>query len=101
MGMQIPVLVERIEGNGYRARGFEPFAATAEGSTREEALHRLRETIKATLTENQEIVSLDLDAESNPWARIEGIYEGDPLFDEWQQAIADYRKQVDEEMGGR
>ena len=27
--MQIPVLVERVKGNGYRARGVEPFAVSA------------------------------------------------------------------------
>ncbi len=40
--MQIPVLVERVKGNGYRARGVEPFAVSAKGSTREEALAKLR-----------------------------------------------------------
>jgi hypothetical protein len=30
--MQIPVLVERVKGNGYRARGTEPFAKSAKGS---------------------------------------------------------------------
>jgi hypothetical protein len=24
--MQIPILIERVKGNGYRARGAEPFA---------------------------------------------------------------------------
>jgi hypothetical protein len=30
--MRIPVLVERVKGNGYRARGTEPFAISAKGS---------------------------------------------------------------------
>ena len=29
--MQIPVLVERVKGNGYRVRGVEPFAVSAKG----------------------------------------------------------------------
>jgi predicted RNase H-like HicB family nuclease len=36
--MQIPVLVEPIAGDGYRARGTEPFGLSAEGATRAEAL---------------------------------------------------------------
>jgi hypothetical protein len=31
--MQIPVLVEKIKGNGFRARGTEPFAISARGAT--------------------------------------------------------------------
>ncbi len=41
--MQIPVLIESIAGNGYRARGGEPLPLTADGPTREAALHNLRE----------------------------------------------------------
>jgi hypothetical protein len=32
--MQIPVLVERVKGNGYRARGTGPFTVSAKGSSR-------------------------------------------------------------------
>jgi predicted RNase H-like HicB family nuclease len=35
--MQIPVLVERIAKNGYRARSQKPFGVSARGATREEA----------------------------------------------------------------
>jgi hypothetical protein len=30
--MQIPVLLERVKGDGHRARGKEPFAVSARGS---------------------------------------------------------------------
>src|SRR5690242_7695159 len=92
--MQIPVLIERVEGNGYRARGGEPFALTAEGATREEALQRLREVIKSRLAD-AECVSVEVPTTDNPWLRLEGVYKDDPLFDEWQAAIAEYRRQVD------
>ena len=36
--MQIPILIEPIAGNGYRASGGEPLALTADGATHEEAL---------------------------------------------------------------
>jgi hypothetical protein len=36
--MQIPVFIETVARNGYRARGLEPFAFSARGATREEAL---------------------------------------------------------------
>jgi predicted RNase H-like HicB family nuclease len=47
--MQIPALVERVKGNGYRAQGKEPFAVSARGATREEALAKLRAKIQTRL----------------------------------------------------
>jgi predicted RNase H-like HicB family nuclease len=43
--MQIPVLIERIARNGYRAKSMEPLAVSARGATREEALAKLSGTI--------------------------------------------------------
>lgn len=40
--MQIPILIERIESNGYRASGGEPLAFSADGTTQEEALANLK-----------------------------------------------------------
>lgn len=31
----------------------------------------------------------------NPWLKAEGVYENDPLFDAWQEAIAEYRREKD------
>ena len=44
-GMQIPVLIEPVAPNGFRARSGEPLGLTAEGATREEALQKLRELV--------------------------------------------------------
>ena len=32
---------------------------------------------------------------TNPWLSGAGMFRDDPLFDEWQQAIAEYRREVD------
>jgi predicted RNase H-like HicB family nuclease len=56
--MQIAVLVERVKGNGFRARGKEPFAVSARGATREEALAKLRAKIQTRLKNGSEIVGL-------------------------------------------
>ena len=47
--MQIPILIEKVEGNGYRASGGEPLAITAEGGTQEEALANLRKKFQDRL----------------------------------------------------
>ena len=31
----------------------------------------------------------------NPWKRMEGMLADEPLFDEWRQAVEDYRRQRD------
>ena len=41
--MQIPVLVEPVANNGFRARTGEPLPLSADGGTPEEAVRNLRE----------------------------------------------------------
>jgi predicted RNase H-like HicB family nuclease len=93
--MQIPVLVERVKGDGYRARGAEPFAVSAKGSTREEALAKLRAKIQTRLKNGTEIVGLEVGEQAHPLAEFAGMFKDDPLFEDWQKAIAEYRRQVD------
>jgi hypothetical protein len=97
--MQIPVLLEPVAGNGYRARGVEPFGLSAEGATRAEALEKLREQLQSRLRNGTELVSLEVAAlpASNPWVEFAGMFKDDPYFEEWQQAIAENRRKMDED----
>lgn len=95
--MQIPVLIEPVAGTGFRARGGEPLPLTAEGATPDEALQKLRELLQARLTGGTRLVALEVPDDDNPWLKMAGMYKDDPLFDEWQQAIAEYRRQIDED----
>lgn len=97
--MQIPILIERVAGNGYRSRGGEPFDLSAEGASREEVLAKLREQLQARLTKGSELVTLDVAGASgsNPWIEFAGMFKDDPLFEDWQQAIAENRKRFDED----
>jgi len=95
--MQILVAIERVAGNGFRARSGEPFALTAEGATREEALQKVRDLIRNRLAAGLEVVPFEVPAADNPWAAMAGLFRDDPLFEPWQQAVADYRRQVDED----
>lgn len=93
--MQIPVLVERVKGNGYRARGKQPFAVSARGATREEALAKLLAKIQTRLKNGSELVGLEVGPQPHPLAQFAGMFKDDPYFDDWQKAIAEYRRQVD------
>jgi predicted RNase H-like HicB family nuclease len=94
--MKIPVLVEPVKGNGYRARGTEPFAVSAKGATREEALANLRAKIQGRLKKGTEVVGLEIGGAPHPWMEFAGMFKDDPLFDDWQKAIEEYRREVDE-----
>ena len=95
--MQIPVLVERVKGNGYRARGQEPFVVSARGATRKEALAKLRAKIRARLKNGREVVALEIGPEPHPWMPFAGIFKDDPWIDDWVQSMADYRQQVQDD----
>ncbi len=95
--MQIAVLVERVKGNGYRARSAEPFAVTGKGATREEALRKLRGKIQARLKGDVELVGLEVGSEPNPWVEFAGMFKNDPMIGTWKKAMADYRAEVEKD----
>ncbi len=93
--MQIPVLLEPIAGNGYRARGGEPLAVVVEAPTREEALAKLREQLQTRLRNGAEIVPLELTPTTHPLAKFVGMFKDDPLLKHWKKSMAEYRRQID------
>src|SRR5947209_11030091 len=95
--MQIPVLVERVRGNGYRARGKDPFAVSAKGATREEALAKLRAKIQTRLKNGTEIVGLEVGPQPHPLAEFAGMFKDDHMFDDVLKIMAENRKRMDED----
>ncbi len=99
--MQIPVLIEKLENNEFRARSGEPLPLTAEGATREEALEKLRQLLESRLSSGGELTSLDIGPKEHPLMKFAGIFADDPQFEEWQEAIAENRRREDEAEGIR
>jgi hypothetical protein len=95
--MQIPVLIEPVGSNGFRARGGEPFGLSAEGATAEEAVQKLHAALVDRMATGARIVQIDVPGGDHPWLRFAGMFADDPLFDDWQQAIAERRRQLDED----
>lgn len=95
--MQIPVLIEPVGEGGFRATSGWPFPVTAEGPTRDEALQGLREQLAARMVPGAEMVWLDAPSVEHPLAKYAGWLKDDPLFDEWVEAMAEYRRSVDED----
>ncbi len=95
--MQIPVLLERVKGNGYRARGSEPFAFSAKGQTREEALAKLREKIQKRMKKGTEVVQLDIGPQPHPWMEFAGMFKDDPWIEDWRKSVEQFRQQVEDD----
>lgn len=95
--MQIPVLIEAVAGNGFRAQVGQPLALSAEGATADEALQRLHELVNHRLAQGAQLVPLEVAAAAKPWMQFAGMFKEDPYFEDWQRAIAEYRRQVDED----
>lgn len=95
--MEITVIVERLKGNGYRARSAEPVATTAKGATRSEALGKLRRKIQDRLSKDSELITLDVGPRPHPWMEFAGMFKDDPWIDDWVQSMAEYRQQVEDD----
>jgi predicted RNase H-like HicB family nuclease len=96
--MQIPVLIEPVAASGFRARSGEPLSFTADGTTREEALQKLKEMLETKLHNGSELTTLNFAPQQHPLAPFIGRYDpNDPMIEEWREAVEDYRRQKDEE----
>ena len=81
---------------GPRA-GF-PSKSPWKGATRDEALGRLRAEIDKRMAGGAIVVPLEITpAEDHPWLQGAGMFRDNPLFDKWQAAILEYRRQVDQD----
>ncbi len=98
--MQIPVLIEPMDSTGYRVTTGQPLALTAVGATREEALGQLRQCLQHRLSTGAEIALVEVSTAAHPLAPYAGMFKDNPLFEAWQQAIDDYRRQADEASEG-
>ena len=97
--MQIPVVVERVNGNGFRARSYEPFNVTGEGATMQEALRNLRKQIESWIPVGGRLVPLNIRSDDdNPWEAIRGTWDkNDPALQRWKELVEEYRRKIDED----
>jgi hypothetical protein len=98
--MQIPVIVEALGQDQFRAEAASPISLVAEGKSSEEAVQNLRARIEHEFSNGRQIVMLDVSLpQEHAWLKYVGHLKDDPLFDEWQTAIQEYRRQRDIEDG--
>jgi hypothetical protein len=92
--MEIPVLIEQIAGNGFRAK----LELAAEGATRDEALARLRELLRRSPNGAElSVVETPGTQAQHPWMEFAGMHDpDDPVVQNWEKAMAEYRRKIDE-----
>ena len=91
------VLIENQEDGTVKATLLSLPECQGFGATKEEALNNL---IQLFQTIEPEIVTLEIEPAKtdHPWLKFAGMFEDDPHFDEVQEYIAEYRRELDAEM---
>jgi hypothetical protein len=95
-----PVLVTQRSDQVWIAKLLTWAGFVVEGHSREDALQKLNEQVKAQFA-NGEIayLNLPLTKAENPWLAIAGKYQDDPNWDEYQAAIESARQTANEIEG--
>jgi hypothetical protein len=103
--MEMQVVVERVEGNGYLAR--TPLGWSAEGLTPEEAVKNLQQEAARKLAGGATLTTIRVpttgekfirvpDPNVDPWEALIGTWDpNDPVIQEWQQIIEENRRSRD------
>ena len=96
--MVYDVLVTQDVNKRYTARVLSLPDIIVSGTDEMEVLHQVRAAI-AHLQHNSRIVRLNVptptDRETDPWLRAAGMWENDPDWEQFQQAIQVYRQKMD------
>ena len=90
------VLLQPQDTGGYQAIAPSLPGCQSEGATEEEALANIRQVIVKTL-QRVKIATVDIpdSVSPDPWAQVIGMYNETSQFEEFQEAIAEYRREID------
>jgi hypothetical protein len=100
--MHVLILIEPIEGGRFRAKAGEPFGASAEGKSAEEAAQHLKTILRDRLQKGSRLALLDLGhglPATPALLHLEPLPDDDWFFQTMREAIAENR-QRENEAGG-
>jgi hypothetical protein len=99
MSVEVPVIIEPITGNGYRATGAGGLSVglSADGATAAEAIDRLADQVMLRLNAGARLAELNVAGGPAPWKQDAGYLHDDPLYEPWRAAMEEHRRQLDED----
>jgi len=96
--MILSIFVQPNPAKGYLARvlGWPDFVV--EGTTKEDALEKVKTELAHRLAEG-EIVRLHYEPapDSHPWMKFAGMWKDDTTFDDFLEEMRTYRQELDQE----
>jgi hypothetical protein len=93
--MEVPVIVEQVHGNGFRARVSMPEPLSIEGPSRDAVITGMQSLLQDRLSK-VEVVRLNIaTGEDNPWLAVAGMWKNNPEALEAEEFSRQYRQQVD------
>ena len=96
--MATSVLVTRLPDNRYTARALALPELVATGATEADAVEQLRIAI-ADLQQHSRVIQVDLPlpetGPAHPWLRFAGMWEHDPDWEAFEEAVASLRRNDD------
>ena len=93
--MDVSVVLEKVDDNGYRATALMPTAVVAEAPTRDQAVDRIVALLSERLA-HSEVIQVEVPASCvNPWLSIAGTWRNHPDIDAVVDNIESYRREVD------
>ena len=95
--MEIPILIEPVTNNGYRASVGSPFNLETDAPTRDEAVGKLQQLVQRRIQARAEVSTLVIPTAKHPLAPFTGMLKDDPLLEEWKEAMREYREQAESE----
>ena len=94
--MEIPVLIERVGRNGYRASGMEPFGPVPKVPLAGGVGQATRQDRKPSQERSGTGDTGDR-RNPHPWMEFAGMFKDDPWIEDWKRSVEEYREQVDED----
>lgn len=101
--MQIPIVIETLPGNRFRAKSTTALPMMVEGNSAEEWLRLWQDTFSSVLPDDAEVVAVEPPVPPTlqplPFAKFIGTLKNDQLVELWREGVAEYRRQRDCEDG--
>jgi hypothetical protein len=97
--MKYPVLIENGEKDKYTAVVVGLPDCRAEATTQEEAVAKVQAALQSKLRKSELVwVHVDESATDHSWLKHAGRLENNPLFEIMLAAVADHRRDIDDNV---